>query len=89
MQTENYALAPPSLEELAADLKGSLAENYEIATVEAVQCPDLHQEPFCLATGGLPGDEKVTDIGNRPNLFPTLRVKAKLNMLDIARAMEM
>lgn len=89
MQSEKFPLSPPGLDELAAKLQGPLADNYEHSTVSVVSCPDLREAPFRLATEGLSGDEKVSDVGGQPNLFPRPRLDAIWSMTDIANAMEM
>ncbi|KAF1966716.1 DUF1907-domain-containing protein [Bimuria novae-zelandiae CBS 107.79] len=89
MQTQKIPLSPPTLEEIALVLQSPLAANHKHATVEVVPCPDLREAPFHLATQGLSGDEKISDVGGQPNLFPKPRLECKWSMIDIARAMEM
>lgn len=89
MQTQKVPLSPPTLKEIAAALQSPLAANYTHATVDVVPCPDLRNAPFHLATAGLSGAEKISDVGGQPNLFPTPRLTCKWSLLDIARAMEM
>ncbi|KAF2018430.1 DUF1907-domain-containing protein [Aaosphaeria arxii CBS 175.79] len=89
MQTEKYTLSPPSLEELASALRAPLSSNFEHATVDVVQCADLRDAPFHLATEGLSGNERIADVGGQPNLFPTPRLDTIWSMKEIAKAMEM
>lgn len=89
MQTQKVSLSPPPLEKIAEALREPLASNYAHSTVDVVTCPDLRGAPFHLATAGLSGNEKISDVGGQPNLFPTPRLDSKWNLLDIARAMEM
>ncbi|KAJ4352233.1 uncharacterized protein N0V89_007580 [Didymosphaeria variabile] len=89
MQTVKIPLSPPTLKEIAAALQFPLAANYKHATVDVVLCPDLREAPFHLATEGLSGAEKISDVGGQPNLFPQPRLDCKWSLLDIARAMEM
>ncbi|KAK1996228.1 DUF1907-domain-containing protein [Colletotrichum falcatum] len=89
MRVEKFPLAPPSLEELAEQLKAPLAANYEHASVSVVRCPDLRSAPFHLAAEGLSGDEKIADVGGQPNLFPRPRLDAIWSIPDLARHMEM
>lgn len=89
MHAEKYSLTPPSLEDLVQQLKFPLSANYEHFSVGVVSCPDLREPPFYLATEGLGGDEKISDVGGQPNLFPTPRFIAKYSLLDIAKAMDM
>ena len=89
MHTQNLALSPPSLEELAKALESPLAVNFEHATSSVAPCPDLREAPFHLATEGLSGDEKIADVGGQPNLFPRPKLDCIWPMREIARAMEM
>lgn len=89
MDIQSVALSPPSLNELVETLKSPLAANYESAAVSVVDCPDLRQAPFHLATEGISGDEKVADIGGQPNLFPQPQLDRKWSMADIARGIDM
>lgn len=89
MHVQKFPLSPPSLHELAEKLRTPLKANYEQATVEVVQCPDLRQAPFHLATQGISGDEKIADVGGQPNLFPRPRLDCHWSLTDIASAMDM
>lgn len=89
MQTSIFPLSPPSLEELANRLSAPLAANFEQSAVQVVECPDLREAPFNLATQGLCGDEKIADVGGQPNLFPVPRLDAIWSFPDIIRAMDM
>ncbi|KAJ4991875.1 hypothetical protein SVAN01_02725 [Stagonosporopsis vannaccii] len=89
MHTHKYILSPPSLEELAGVLEAPLAANYEYTSVSVVECPDLRTAPFYLATKGLSGSERISDVGGQPNLFPRPQLDTIWNMLDLAKAMDM
>lgn len=89
MQTQKFPLSPPSLEELVQTLKAPLATNYEHTTISVVQCPDLRQAPFNLATEGLSGDEKIADVGGQGHLFPRPRLDKIYSMTKVAQSMEM
>ena len=89
MHTRIITLSPPTLKEIAVTLQSPLAANYTQANVAVVACPDLRQAPFHLATQGLSGDEKISDVGGQPNLFPEPRLDCKWSLLDIAQAMEL
>ncbi|XP_018047317.1 PREDICTED: ester hydrolase C11orf54 homolog [Atta colombica] len=60
----------PEQTELATVLQNELSTDFEEVTVEWVDCPDLTQEPFNLATPGLCGDTALLDLGGISNLFP-------------------
>jgi hypothetical protein len=90
MHVQKFALSPPSLEELAQTLREPLRANFKASEVSVVACPDLRQAPFGLAAEGLAGDEKIADVGGRPNLIPQPRLNCHWSLTtDIARAMEM
>lgn len=89
MDIQKISLSPPTLEELASVLQAPLKENYQDAHVSVVQCPDLRQAPFHLATEGLSGNERCADVGGQPNLFPRPRLDSKWSMADLAKGMDM
>ena len=89
MNTVQYPLTPPALEELAKALTPALQANYERASVSVETCPDLSNAPYHLATRGLSGQECVADIGGQPNLFPEPRLDVKYSLLSIAEHMNM
>ncbi|KAI0424035.1 DUF1907-domain-containing protein [Xylaria sp. FL1042] len=89
MDAQKHALSPPGLDELAEKLKAPLASNYEFSTVSVIQCPDLREPPFHLATEGLSGDEKIAEVGGLSNLFPRPRFDICWSLPEIASAMEM
>jgi hypothetical protein len=89
MQTKKFPLSPPSLDELVQKLEAPLAKNYEHTTISVVQCPDLRQAPFHLATEGLCGEEKVADVGGQAHLFPRPRLDKIYSMTEVAKSMEM
>ena len=49
MAVEFKNIPPPCLDEIRMVLETGLKKNYEEASVEIVDCPDLTQEPFKLA----------------------------------------
>ncbi|XP_024882166.1 ester hydrolase C11orf54 homolog isoform X2 [Temnothorax curvispinosus] len=55
---------------LATIVQNELSTDFEEATVEWVDCPDLTQHPFYLTAPGLCGDTAILDIGGVSNLFP-------------------
>ncbi|XP_077275220.1 ester hydrolase C11orf54 homolog [Temnothorax americanus] len=55
---------------LATIAQNELSTDFEEATVEWVDCPDLTQHPFYLTAPGLCGDTAILDIGGISNLFP-------------------
>ena len=89
METSQHHLSPPSLHELADKLQPALCANYKHATAEVVNCPDLSQPPFNLASAGLCGNECVADIGGQSHLFPRPQLDKKYSLLECAQSMNM
>ena len=50
--------------------------------VSVVECPDLTQEPFNLASKGLCGNSRVLDIGGVPYLVPLAQKNKLYDMKD-------
>lgn len=89
MKTTKHPLDPPPLEELAATFLPALQYNYAQASATVVQCPNLTQPPFHLASPGLCGNERTGDIGGQPHLSPRPLLDKKYSLLACAEAMEM
>ncbi|KAG8280216.1 hypothetical protein J6590_086525 [Homalodisca vitripennis] len=49
---EEKPLYCPSMNDVAQALKDGLSENFETVEVSVVDCPDLTQKPFSLASQG-------------------------------------
>ena len=56
--------------------------NFEDVEVSVVECPDLTQEPFNLASKGLCGNSRVLDIGGVPYLVPLAQKNKLYDMKD-------
>lgn len=52
-----------------------------------VNCLDLRNEPFKLASAGLTGAETAADIGRQLNLFPLPRPEKRYSLIECARIM--
>jgi hypothetical protein len=59
------------LDEVAAVLQSGLEDDFCDVSVTVVDCPDLSQKPFLLASKGICGSPCVMDIGGVPYLIPT------------------
>ena len=59
-----------------------LSLNFEDVDVSVVECPDLTQEPFNLASKGLCGNSRVLDIGGVPYLVPLAQKNKLYDMKD-------
>ena len=66
----------PPLAELASIIERSLRLDFDNATAEVVQCPDLPQPPFGLAARGLSGHQSIADIGGTSSMFPKPNTEA-------------
>jgi hypothetical protein len=60
---ESADIPPPPLKLIASVLEAALNTNYEEASVEIVDCPDLTKAPFNLAAKGLCGKSSLADVG--------------------------
>ncbi|KAL6420592.1 hypothetical protein ACFW04_014639 [Cataglyphis niger] len=69
--TRKIDLFVPESEELASVLQNGLKYHFVEATVEWVNCPDLTQEPFNLATSGLCGNAVIFELSGMSYLFPS------------------
>lgn len=56
--------------EMILVLENGLRNNFEMVSVEIVDCPDLSQAPFYLASSGLSGDTTIVEFGGPPFLLP-------------------
>ncbi|XP_050056367.1 ester hydrolase C11orf54 homolog [Aphis gossypii] len=78
-------LNTPPLKCIVKAILPDLLDNFENASAEVVQCPDLTQPPFNLASEGLNGDENVFDIGDITNLIPSIKREKLYNIKDLKR----
>ncbi|KAL6420593.1 hypothetical protein ACFW04_014640 [Cataglyphis niger] len=75
----------PQREELATVLQNGLKYHFVEATVEWVDCPDLTQEPFNLATSGLCGDAIISEISGMSYLFPFMESEFQYSIKRIIK----
>ncbi|CAN7987215.1 unnamed protein product, partial [Ixodes pacificus] len=54
-------------------LSDGLRSNFEHVQVDVVDCPDLQQKPFMLASEGICGQPRLADIGGVPYLVPIVQ----------------
>ena len=85
LPVESKVLAQLPLEEVAACLERGLLENFSQATVSVVDCPDLTQSPWGLASKGLCGSPRLLDIGGVPFLMPLVQREKLYDMKDYPR----
>ena len=67
-----------------AVLENALQTNFASASVTIVDCPDLSQAPFSLASAGICGNTAIVDIGGVPYLTPTPKLERVYNLKYIA-----
>jgi len=82
LEIESRILSNPPLEDVKAVLQKGLSKNFENVKVSVVQCPDLTQAPFNLASKGLCGNSRILDIGGVPYLVPLAQKNKLYDMKD-------
>jgi len=85
LPVESKALHLLPLEEVAQCLQSGLQANFSDASVEVVDCPDLTQSPWSLASKGLCGSPRLLDIGGVPFLMPLVQREKLYDMADYPR----
>ncbi|XP_074030692.1 ester hydrolase C11orf54 homolog isoform X3 [Leptinotarsa decemlineata] len=78
----------PPIQDVAEVLNKSLRSNFEEVNVEVVDCPDLTQQPFTLASGGLGGNPKIIELGGNPYLLPVVHREKLYDLKGIAKLVE-
>jgi len=82
LAVESKPLFVPPLNEVAKVLQDGLSKNFVSAEVNAVNCPNLRDAPFNLASEGLGGKERILDIGGVPYLIPLAQKNKLYDMRD-------
>ncbi|XP_054718191.1 ester hydrolase C11orf54-like [Uloborus diversus] len=75
----------PSLEEVAGVLEKGLQETFTSVSVRVVECPNLKEKPFMLASEGLSGKTALADVGGVPYLVPLAQKDKIYDMKKIAQ----
>ncbi|VVC29291.1 Domain of unknown function DUF1907 [Cinara cedri] len=78
-------LTAPPLSRIAEAILPELSKNFERASAEVVQCPNLTLSPFNLFSEGLSGDENVFDIGDLVNVVPAMKREKIYDMKDLKK----
>jgi hypothetical protein len=84
-----HGLHAPPLSELAPIIATGLQKNFKHVTAQVVVCPDLYESPFCLATSGICGSERIADVGGLVHLHPTPDFTKKYSLLSLMEDMEL
>jgi Domain of Unknown Function (DUF1907) len=66
-------------------LKNGLKSNFLQVQVEIVDCPDLSQAPFHLASSGLGGDFTIVEFGGPPYLLPLVDKTKVYDLVPLLR----
>ncbi|CAG9862318.1 unnamed protein product [Phyllotreta striolata] len=82
---ESKKLFVPPLSEVAEAINNTLKTNFAEVSVEVVDCPDLRQQPFTLASEGLGGNTKIIELGGNPYLLPEVHREKYYDLKDIAK----
>ena len=86
---ESKPLHVPDINELAAIIEEGMAQNFENIFVTVVDCPNLKEQPFCLAETGLGGRPKILDVGGVPYLIPKPQLNKIYNFEKLAEIIGM
>lgn len=78
-------LHTPQYEEIKDVFTQALLANFAEVEVEIVDCPDLTQQPFTLASPGICGNPKILEIGGPPFLLPTVQRDKVYNIRQILK----
>ncbi|KAJ8312158.1 hypothetical protein KUTeg_009531, partial [Tegillarca granosa] len=79
----------PTIDEVVPVLNEGLKKNFTNVSVSVVDCPDLTQKPFMLASEGLCGSPRLADIGGPPYLIPLVQRNKVYKFSQIAKLVEL
>lgn len=80
-KVQKHPLHFPSLDDVAKVLNDGLKGTFEHVEVSVVDCPDLKEKPFMLASEGICGKPCLADVGGVPYLVPIVQ-KDKIYSLE-------
>ena len=80
VEFKNLEILP--LDDIAKVLEKGLRKNFSEVNVTVVECPDLRDEPWGLASEGLGGSTRILDIGGVPYLMPSVKREKLYDMRD-------
>lgn len=69
-------------------IENGLKLNFAQVTVSIVDCPDLTQAPYYLASSGLAGDETIVEFGGPPYLLPLVQRDKVYDLHSLVRNVE-
>lgn len=73
----------PQLDELANAVTKGLQTNYKESSCTVVDCPDLTQAPYGLASRGICGKSRLADVGGVPYLIPLAQYQKQVYDLQV------
>ncbi|XP_022917939.2 ester hydrolase C11orf54 homolog [Onthophagus taurus] len=84
---EKRDLFTPSLKDVATELNNRLTLYFKTVDVDVVECPDLHQPPYCFAARGLCGQPMLVEVGGPTYLIPKVDRSKVYDFRDIQRVL--
>ncbi|KAK8766688.1 ester hydrolase C11orf54 homolog [Amblyomma americanum] len=83
-----HSLHRPNLDEVAKVLNDGLKSTFEHVEVSVVDCPNLKEKPFMLASEGICGNPRLADVGGVPYLVPIVQKDKIYNLEEVMRKTE-
>lgn len=87
-KVQKHPLHRPSLDEVAKVLNDGLKSAFEHVEVSVVDCPNLKDEPFTLASEGICGKPRLADVGGVPYLVPIVQKDKIYNLGTVMKQAE-
>jgi len=76
-------LSVTAIDEVVSVIHNGLKHNFHEVRVEVVDCPDLKQPPFSLASSGISGNPILVDVGGVHNINLVKNHHAKFHLRDV------
>ncbi|XP_064459199.1 ester hydrolase C11orf54 homolog [Ornithodoros turicata] len=89
LDVKKHTLYTPSLEEVAKVLNDGLKGYFKKVDVAVTDCPDLRRKPFMLASEGICGRPRLSDVGGVPYLIPMARTEKIYSINDVMKCVEL
>lgn len=87
-KVQKHPLHRPSLDEVAKVLNDGLKSTFEHVEVSVVDCPNLKDKPFTLASEGICGKPRLADVGGVPYLVPIVQKDKIYNLGTVMKQAE-
>lgn len=87
MPVDHKPLHIPDLHELASVVADGLQTNYKESSCTVVDCPNLAEEPYGLASRGICGQSRLADVGGVPYLIPLSQYQKQVYDLQVVGEM--